>query len=97
MGDYTAVQFGSMATGESEFASTYSQIRGTLTTLESQLQASLSQWTGAAQAAYHVEKTKWDNAAADMAAVVSQLGKAIGIANENYQSAERVNSQMWGA
>jgi 6 kDa early secretory antigenic target len=96
MGDYTAVQFGSMATGEADFASTYQQIHGTLTTLESQLQASLNRWTGAAQAAYYVEKTKWDNAAADMAAVVAQLGKAIGIANENYQSAERANQAMWG-
>jgi WXG100 family type VII secretion target len=97
MGDFTAVQFGSMAQGEADFASTYQQLHSTLTTLESQLQSSLSQWTGAAQAAYHVEKAKWDQAASDMAAVVAQLGKAIGIANENYTSAERVNSQMWGA
>lgn len=97
MADFTAVQFGSMAQGEADFASTYQQLHGTLTTLESQLQSSLTQWTGAAQAAYHVEKGKWDRAAADMAAVVAQLGKAIGIANENYTSAERVNSQIWGA
>jgi WXG100 family type VII secretion target len=96
MGDFTAVQFGSMAEGEAEFASTYQQIHSTLTTLESQLQSSLNRWTGAAQAAYHVEKTKWDNAAADMASVVAQLGKAIGIANENYTMAERANSHMWG-
>ena len=97
MGDFTAVQFGSMAEGETEFASTYQALHSTLTTLESQLQSSLGQWTGAAQAAYHVEKANWDRAAADMASVVAQLGKAIGIANENYTGAERVNSQMWGA
>jgi WXG100 family type VII secretion target len=97
MGDFTAVQFGSMAQGEADFASTYQQLQSTLSTLESQLQSSLNQWTGAAQAAYYVEKGKWDRAAADMATVVAQLGKAIGIANENYTSAERVNSQIWGA
>ena len=95
MGDYTAVTFGSMAEGEAEFASTYQALQSTLSTLESQLQSSLSQWTGAAQAAYHVEKQKWDNAATDMAAVVSELGKAIGIANTNYAQAERANSNMW--
>lgn len=97
MSEFTAVAFGSMAEGEAEFASTYQAMQSTLTTLESQLQSSLAQWTGAAQAAYHVEKANWDRAAADMASVVAQLGKAIGIANENYASAERVNSQMWGA
>ena len=97
MGDFTAVTFGSMAQGEADFASTYQAIHSTLTTLEGQLQSSLNQWTGAAQAAYHVEKQKWDQAAMDMASVVSQLGKAIGIANENYTSAERTNSAIWGA
>jgi WXG100 family type VII secretion target len=95
MGDLTEVQFGTMAEGEAEFASTYQSLHSTLTTLESQLQSSLSQWTGAAQAAYHVEKAKWEAAAADMASVVSQLGKAIGISNQNYQSAERANTGMW--
>ena len=97
MGDFTEVQFGTMAQGEADFAAAYQQLHSTLSTLESQLQSSLSQWTGAAQAAYHVEKDKWDRAAADMAAVVAQLGKAIGIANENYTGAERANSAMWGA
>jgi WXG100 family type VII secretion target len=97
MSDYTAVTFGSMAEGEAEFASTYQALQSTLSTLESQLQSSLAEWTGAAQAAYHVQKQKWDNAAADMAAVVSQLGKAIGVANTNYEQAERANSAMWGS
>jgi WXG100 family type VII secretion target len=95
MGDFTEVQFGMMAEGEAEFASTYQSLHSTLTTLESQLQSSLSRWTGAAQAAYHVEKSKWEAAAADMASVVSQLGKAIGISNANYQSAERSNTAIW--
>jgi WXG100 family type VII secretion target len=97
MGDFTEVQFGTMAQGEADFATTYQQLHSTLSTLESQLQSSLSRWTGAAQAAYHVEKGKWDAAASDMASVVAQLGKAIGIANQNYTSAERTNSAIWGS
>jgi 6 kDa early secretory antigenic target len=95
MGDLTEVQFGTMAEGEAEFASIYQALHSTLTTLESQLQSTLNTWTGAAQAAYHVEKSKWDAAAMDMASVVSQLGKAVGIANTNYQSAERSNTAIW--
>lgn len=94
-GDYTAVQFGAMATGESDFASTYQSLQSTLSTLESQLQSSLSQWTGQAQEAYYAAKAKWDAAAADMATVVSQLGQVVGVANANYQQAESANAAMW--
>lgn len=96
MGDYTAVNFGSMQTAEAEFGSTYQALRSTLTTLDGQLQSSLSQWSGEAQTAYYAAKKKWDAAAADMATVVSQLGQVVGVANENYANAERTNAAMWG-
>jgi WXG100 family type VII secretion target len=95
MSEYTAVQFGAMATGEADFASVYQSLQSTLSTLESQLQASLNTWTGSAQQAYYAAKAKWDTAAADMATVVSQLGQVVGVANTNYQGAERVNTSMW--
>lgn len=93
--DYTAVQFGAMATGEADFASVYQSLQSSLTTLESQLQASLNEWTGSAQEAYYAAKRKWDTAAADMAIVVSQLGQVVGVANQNYTQAETVNRGMW--
>jgi WXG100 family type VII secretion target len=96
-GDFTAVTFGSMAQGESDFASAYQSLQSTLSTLESQLNSSLNQWTGDAQQAYYAAKAKWQAAAADMAMVVSQLGQTVGIANQNYTHAESVNSAMWGA
>jgi len=94
-GDYTAVNFGAMAQGEADFASTYQSLNSTLQTLESQLQSSLNQWTGAAQTAYYAEKAKWDAAAQDMAMVVQSLGKAVGTANANYEVTEKTNSAMW--
>jgi early secretory antigenic target protein ESAT-6 len=94
-GDYTAVNFGAMAQGEADFASTYQSLNSTLQTLESQLQSSLNQWTGAAQTAYYAEKAKWDAAAQDMAMVVQSLGKAVGTANQNYEVTEKTNSAMW--
>ncbi|MBV9207159.1 MAG: WXG100 family type VII secretion target [Actinobacteria bacterium] len=95
MGDYTAVHFGAMQTAEAEFASAYQALHSTLSTLEAQLQSSLSQWTGEAQTAYYAAKKKWDAAAADMATVVSQLGQVVGVANENYGNAERTNTALW--
>ncbi|HET9897934.1 MAG TPA: WXG100 family type VII secretion target [Streptosporangiaceae bacterium] len=95
MSDYTAVQFGAMQTAEGDFAATYQALQSTLTSLEAQLQSSLSEWTGEAQTAYYAAKKKWDAAAADMATVVSQLSQVVGVANENYMNAERANTAMW--
>jgi early secretory antigenic target protein ESAT-6 len=95
MSEYTAVQFGAMSTGEADFASVYQSLQSTLTNLESQLQSSLSQWSGSAQQAYYAAKVKWDTAAADMATVVSQLSQVVGVANANYARTESVNAAMW--
>ena len=56
MSDYTAVHFGTMQTAEADFASTYQALQSTLTTLEAQLQSSLSRWTGEAQTTYYAAK-----------------------------------------
>jgi 6 kDa early secretory antigenic target len=93
--EFTAVNFGGMAQGEADFASVYQTLQNTLTTLESQLNSSLSQWAGSAQQAYYAAKAKWDAAAADMATVVNSLSQVIGVANANYTQTEAVNRAMW--
>jgi ESAT-6 family protein len=95
MGEYTAVQFGAMSAAEADFASVHAAFQNTLSTLESQVNSSLAEWTGAAQQAYFAAKAKWNAASADMAAVVQQLSTVISTANTNYQSAERSNTAMW--
>src|ERR1700749_297991 len=93
--EFTAVNLGTMAQGEADFASVYQALQNTLTTLETQLNSSLNQWTGSAQQAYYAAKAKWDAAAADMATVVSSLSQVIGMANANYTQTEAVNRAMW--
>ena len=93
--DFTAVTFGAMSQAEADFVSTYQALQNTLNTLESELNSSLSEWTGSAQQAYFAAKREWDAAAADMATVVNSLGRVIGVANENYINAESVNRNMW--
>jgi early secretory antigenic target protein ESAT-6 len=95
MSEYTRVVFSSMEQGRADFAATYSSLQNTVSTLDTQLRSNLAEWDGAAQQAYYAAKTTWDNAMADMAAVLNQLGAVIGVANENYTSAESANSQMW--
>jgi WXG100 family type VII secretion target len=96
-GEFTAVTFGAMSQAEADFASVYQALQNTLNTLESELNSSLSEWTGAAQQAYFAAKQQWDAAAADMATVVNSLGRVIGVANENYMSTESANTKMWGS
>jgi len=94
-GEYTAVQFGAMSTAEADFASVSQAVNSTLQSLDSELNSSLTLWTGSAQQAYHVLKAKWDAAAYDMATVVGTLGQVVGVANQNYTQAESVNTSMW--
>lgn len=96
MSEYTKVMFGSLATGEADFASIYQSLQSTLSSLESQLSTNLAEWSGAARSAYSVDQAKWNAAAANMAAVVSQLSTVVGTANSNYTTTERSNTQMWG-
>ncbi|HLI38746.1 MAG TPA: WXG100 family type VII secretion target [Streptosporangiaceae bacterium] len=94
--EYTRVVFGQMEQGQADFARTYSQLQSTISTMDAQLRSSLSQWDGAAQQAYYHAKAVWDAAMADMANVLNQLGAVIGVANDNYMSAESANTALWG-
>jgi WXG100 family type VII secretion target len=96
MNDYTKVVFGQMEQSQADFASAYSSLQGTISTLDGQLRGSLAEWDGAAQQAYHSAKAVWDSAMADMGTVLNQLGVVIGTANENYTAAEAANARMWG-
>ncbi len=95
MSEYTRVQFGTLETSQADFLKTYSALQSTISTLDGQLRSNLAQWDGNAQQAYYAAKQVWDTAMADMANVVNQLGVVIGVANENYTNAERVNTAMW--
>jgi WXG100 family type VII secretion target len=95
MSEYTQAVFGSLAQGEADFARIYAQVQETTQTLESQLNASLARWDGAAQQAYAVARAKWQAAEANMAAVLNNLRAVAGEANVNYQVTEASNANLW--
>lgn len=95
MSEYTRAVFGSLQSGEADFASIYSQLQGTISTLDAQLRSNLAQWDGEAQQAYYVAKAKWDAAMANMQMVLSNLRAVIGEANVNYSTTEAANAQLW--
>jgi ESAT-6 family protein len=94
--DYTRANFGAINQGAAAFAQTASALMTELEDLEGKLKAKLAQWEGDAQAAYHTYQQQWNSSARDMQNIVTQLGTAIDDSGQNYQAAERANTQMWG-
>jgi 6 kDa early secretory antigenic target len=65
-----------------------------LDTLKSGLQK--MHWEGSDQAAYHGYQQQWDAAVRDINQILGEIGKAVGIARENYVSTETNNAKLWG-
>ncbi|HEY2579673.1 MAG TPA: WXG100 family type VII secretion target [Streptosporangiaceae bacterium] len=95
MSEYTRAVFGSLQSGEADFASIYAKLQGTISTLDAQLRSNLAQWDGEAQQAYYVAKAKWDAAMANMQVVLNNLRSVIGEANVNYSTTEAANANLW--
>ena len=84
-----------MASGEDEFQQILHALRGQLEQLDAELRASLSEWSGEAQAAYQVAHARWQAAADDMASRLAWLHSVLGTAHQNYHSARATNVGMW--
>ncbi len=95
MSEYTKAVFGQLEQSQADFAGTYGQLQDTISQLDSQLRSGLAEWNGSAQQAYYAAKAVWDNAMADMANVLNQIGAVIGVANQNYTAAETSNTHLW--
>jgi early secretory antigenic target protein ESAT-6 len=95
MSDYVHVQFDALSGGQAGIKTTLGQLNSTLADLESGLQPMLSQWSGAAQAAYSQAKKQWDDAAADLAEVLDAIGRSVGNAHDNYVAAEQAAQSAW--
>jgi WXG100 family type VII secretion target len=65
-----------------------------LDTLKSMLQKIV--WEGSDQQAYHAYQTQWDAAVRDINQILGEIGKAVGIARENYVTTETDNAKLWG-
>jgi WXG100 family type VII secretion target len=89
------VQFESLLQGQAGVAQTYSRLTSTLEELESNLAPMIGTWTGSAQESYLQCKKAWDEAAANLATVLNNIGQAVGQAHENYRAAENAAKGNW--
>lgn len=93
--DYTRADFGALSTGESDYQRVYTELVSTIETLNGQLRSSLSEWVGAAQAAYHTAQAEWNAAMANMDAVLKNLQGVASQAATNYPMTEAANASLW--
>ncbi|MGH3980984.1 MAG: WXG100 family type VII secretion target [Pseudonocardiaceae bacterium] len=89
------VTFGEISNAQQSVANTSRNVQQQLEDLKSFLQPMVSTWTGQAAEDYQVKQAQWDKSAAELNQVLSQIGVALGTANDNYQQAERSNAARW--
>ena len=89
------VEFGALASASSQISSAYNKISGELETLEGRVKKVLAGYDGESSEAYHVAQGQWDQAAADLAQVLSSIGVAVQQAGEAYQQGEQKNAARW--
>lgn len=89
------VTFGEIAAAQQNVASTAQRLNAQLDDLKRYLAPMVASWTGVAADDYRAKQRQWDMAATDLNQVLTQIGVALGQANEGYQQVERANASRW--
>lgn len=92
---YMNIRQETLLQAQDDLGMAFASVQSTINDLESTLAANLSQWSGSAQDAYQSVKQQWDNAVADMAAVLSKAQVHMANAAEMYQTVENQNISIW--
>jgi early secretory antigenic target protein ESAT-6 len=91
------VNYGAMDAGAEQIRSTLSRLQAMFDDLQSQVNQLLPTWDGAARDAYQAVQRDWDRLNTELNEALRQMGSGVDTANQNFQSAERANTQGWGA
>jgi early secretory antigenic target protein ESAT-6 len=89
------VTFGALEAARTDVISTATRISTQLDELKRFLAPLVATWEGQAATEYQAKQRQWDTAAADLAAVLAQIGVALGSANESYRQVEQSNAARW--
>ncbi len=89
------VTFGELGNAQQNVAGTSQRMTAQLEDLKRYLAPMVASWSGQAAADYQVKQRQWDTAAADLTAVLAQIGVAVGHANDGYQQVEQANARRW--
>ncbi|GAA2491396.1 WXG100 family type VII secretion target [Winogradskya humida] len=71
------------------------RIKSALEQMEQTVEASLAEWTGAAQQQYYVSKAAWNQSANEMSIYLDQARSTLMQISDNYGSTEQRHAQIW--
>jgi WXG100 family type VII secretion target len=89
------VSFAALESARADVAQTATRISGRLDELRRFLAPLAGMWDGRAAQDYQARQRQWDTAATDLAAVLGQIGVAVGAANDGYRQVEQANAARW--
>jgi len=89
------VTFAALETAQGDVSGAAGRLTGQLEDLKRFLTPMIATWEGQAATEYQVRQRQWDTAAANLAAVLGQVGVALATANESYRQVEQANASRW--
>ena len=89
------VTFAALETAQADVSGVAGRMSGQLEDLKRFLAPLVVSWEGQAASEYQAKQRQWDTAAAGLAAVLGQIGVALGTANESYRQVEQTNASRW--
>jgi 6 kDa early secretory antigenic target len=89
------VTFGALEAARTDVAGTAVRISGRLDDLRRAVTPLAATWEGQAAQEYQARQRQWDTAAADLARVLADIGRALGEAHEGYRATESANAGLW--
>lgn len=89
------VNFAEIANAANTISSQSKEVDALLDELRAEVSKTLGSWTGTGAETYQASQKKWDDAAADLNAVLAAIGTAVQQAGEAYQQSEQQNIARW--
>lgn len=89
------VTFGAIEAARADVAGTSQRMMSQLEDLRRFLAPLVATWEGQAATEYRIRQKQWDTAAAELTAVLAQVGVALGTANDGYRQVEQANAARW--
>ncbi|MBV2151719.1 WXG100 family type VII secretion target [Kitasatospora sp. SUK 42] len=95
MSDHILVNFETVHNAAEEVRGSAHRIDQLLTDLKKDVQRVAASWQGAAQEGYNAHQAQWDQRAAHLQQVCSQIAGSLDKAAQSYRSTEDANAKLW--
>ena len=96
MSDAVKVQYEALQSAHLDIQGAWNQISQQAEDLRKFVKNFADNWQGAASTSYQAQQGQFDQAINGMAGILQQIGTAVSVANDNYQSTENANKGMFG-